>query len=179
MYKFVSALAIAAISLLAVGIVAARPPQLPRPRPQHFQVHGPNHLTHAKAMRLRNGTHRLHQTSHGHQSFVTLKNGKVANMHMITKNGKKVRPLRARRVASLDRHDSDTVPVGLGDGTLGTGGGILITFQIGPLRITFFWPMSMCSPDLINGTDGGDGTDGGIDGGDGTDGTDGGDGINT
>jgi hypothetical protein len=157
MHKLVSTLAGLAIVMLAAGIVVAKPP---KPAKGHQHVDGTKHMSADRMAQLDKGTHHLHTHKDGHKSFVKLKNGKVAGMHMVSKQGKKVSPAKVKKVATLGPSDSDIVLASL-DGDAPTVpvsllGGIRITFHIGPLTISFFWPLDLVDPDFLGGEGGDD-----------------------
>jgi hypothetical protein len=161
MYRLASILALGAVVLLGAGLEAARPPKAPKAPKGHQHIDGTKHMSADRMAQLNTGTHPLHTHKEGHKSFVKLKNGKVAGMHMVSRHGKKVQPTKVKKVAALGPSDSDIVLVGLGDEapTLAASalGGIRISFQLGPLTISFFWPLDLVDPDLAGGSDDDDG----------------------
>jgi hypothetical protein len=150
-----------ALALLLAGLVRAQPPTAkPKARPKHHVVHGHQKLTPQKARSIRNGSHLVHRTRHGHQAHAVIKKGKVAGLRVKDKRGKqlavKVHKQRGTRPqpgkGRLHRVSAGAEDLAGAEVTTAQLGGVFVVFSfVNPLNnqtVFLFFPLSMVSPEL-------------------------------
>jgi hypothetical protein len=154
MQKLVSITAALAIALLAAGVVLARPDGKGKAgKKTHKVFQGHDHLSKDKLAGLDSGTHHV-KTYKGHKAFASVKNGKIAGMHVLTKNGQKVKG-RVKRTSAQAPGQDGLVYVSLIDSAeaelVALDATITISFDLGPLHISFVWPIESVDLDALGG----------------------------
>jgi hypothetical protein len=133
MLSLASRAAVLSLPLVLAGSVLAAPQRPGRTPRQVFN--GQSLLSAQRLARVANGTHALHTTREGHRSFVALRNGRVAGMHMVDAAGRTHRPNVRRVAAARDLTDGDVVPVALCDGA--PAGQVAFNFDLGTDQVTY------------------------------------------
>ena len=132
---------IVTVTALALSALCISPGEAQRAQQAKRQIDGHSKLSPARMKQLHSGKHLIHTHRSGHRSHVILKKGKVADMQVTDRNGRRVqlskKVVRRPAARSVSLASPDALVAHL-DGEGSENGGVAVA-AAGPVRVFVVW----------------------------------------